>query len=381
VERHRGPTDPAGDDERRRYRRIVETANEGFWELDVEARTVFVNPAMAEMLDYEIHTMMGRPLHDFLFPEDHPDIERGRDRRRQGVRERMDMRFRRRDDTAFWARVSTNPIYDEDGQFMGALGVVTDITAQRRAEDELRTTGRLKDRLLYTLSHELRTPLAGVLGFAELLECQATGPSAAQQTKYIGRIKDSVHHLVEIIDQTLTISRSEAGEAEVHWDSVDAVAIATGVVALLAPQARSLGLALELNSEKAESLLSSDGGKLRQILTNLIGNALKFTESGGVQVELLEDSDEVEFRVRDTGPGIPSDQLDRIFEPFSRLHRAEATSQDGTGLGLTISRRLAALLGGEITVDSELGQGSTFSLRLPRHGAGALQDVDAEAED
>ena len=259
-----------------------------------------------------------------------------------------------------------------DGQY-GVVCHFYDLTERKQGEALLRQakeaaerSSDVKSQFLSTISHELRTPLTAVIGFSELMETEVVGPLNPRQKEHLSRIKISAWHLVTIIDEILTFTRAEAGKEEVHVTQVDVAAIAREVVGMLAAEADSAGLALRLEGAEGRVVVRTDGGKVRQILVNLLGNALRYTEDGGIDVTLEEDTAGPTLRVRDTGSGIPTDRLEDIFEPFVQVDGSTTRSRGGTGLGLAICRRLARLLGGDIGVESTPGVGSTFTLRLPR---------------
>lgn len=234
--------------------------------------------------------------------------------------------------------------------------------ARRRAEQ----ASQSKSQFLAVMSHELRTPLTAVIGYADLLASETSGELGPKQAEQVGRIRSSAWHLVSIIDEILTFARMEAGREQVRLERLDAAHLARAACELLEPQARARGLELHVDVPPGPLWIRSDPGKVRQILLNLLGNAVKFTDEGGVFLTLHPEGDEwLAFTVRDTGPGIDAEHLERIFEPFTQADQSATRLKGGTGLGLAVSRRLAHLLGGDVTVDSTVGEGSTFTLRLP----------------
>jgi two-component system, sensor histidine kinase and response regulator len=293
------------------------------------------------------------------------------------------------------------PLRDKGGNVVRWFGTATDIHEQKLAEAELRdardaaeAASRAKSRFLAVISHELRTPLTAIIGFADLLETGVLGPLEKQQRESLGRITASSWGLVQIIDEILTFSTAEAGREQVRPQVLDVVDLAGGVASLFQLQAARQGLQLEFSTSSPRLSLLSDAGKVRQILINIIGNALKFTDQGRVSLEVRAAANgAVEVLVRDTGPGIPADQHDLIFEPFTQADQSSTRVKGGTGLGLAVSRRLARLLGGDVTVESVPGQGSTFRLWLPHlavqhprlqappHPCGATDDAVAGATD
>ncbi len=276
-----------------------------------------------------------------------------------------------------WIWAGGETIRDAAGTPIRMLGVVGDITERKEAELALRQAmetaeqaSRAKSQFLAVMSHELRTPLSGVIGFGELLESEVLGPTTAKQREALSRIRASSWHLVSIIEEILLLSRTEAGKEEVHCDEIDAAEIVRDVVGILEPEADQCGLALRLEHAEHCAPLWTDPGKLRQILINLVGNAVRYTERGTVTAEVDRSSPEwLLFHVRDTGPGIAPENQERVFEPFTQVDSSYTRKVGGTGLGLAISRRLARLLGGEVALRSTPGEGSTFTLTLPRQQA------------
>ena len=218
---------------------------------------------------------------------------------------------------------------------------------------------------LASMSHELRTPLTAIIGYEELLADGITGPITEPQRQQLGRIKASASHLLSLIDEILTFARVEAGSERTHIEPVrvgDALEEAAGLVA---PLVGDRGLTLIVKAAEDATAVRTDRQKLLQILVNLLSNATKFTEEGTITLEAARDGREVRFSVSDTGIGIAPAHVAHIFEPFWQVEQRATRRISGTGLGLTVSRRLAQLLGGDLTVESRVGSGSTFSLRLP----------------
>jgi signal transduction histidine kinase len=207
--------------------------------------------------------------------------------------------------------------------------------------------------------------LTGVLGYAELLRTGVPEPIPDGAVRHVDRILLAARHLQQIIDQILTFSRLEAGGEQVRLAEVPVPVLADEVRGLVQPMADHKGLALAVDYRAAPATITTDQGKLRQILLNLLGNAVKYTDAGRVDLVVQEAGAAVLFQVRDTGVGIAADALERVFEPFWQAEAPAATMPTGTGLGLSITRELVRILGGEIRVESEEGCGSTFTVRLP----------------
>ncbi|HRP09632.1 MAG TPA: ATP-binding protein [Terricaulis sp.] len=249
------------------------------------------------------------------------------------------------------------------------LAVARDITRHARAAEEAM---RAKTTLFATLTHELRTPLNGVLGMAGLLELSKLEPN---QREYLAAIKQSGEHLLDLITEILDYSRLEAGHVALENAPFDPEAVMQDVAELLSPKAQSKGLevAVVVRADAPQAVIGDDG-RLRQILFNLAGNAVKFTESGGVTIDMApRPGGRVRFSVRDTGPGVPPEKQALIFEEFAQADAGVARRHGGTGLGLAIVKKLAHAMGGEVGLVSRPGSGATFWVELP------LPSIEAEA--
>jgi len=237
---------------------------------------------------------------------------------------------------------------------------------EQLARHEAEAANQAKGNFLAVMSHELRTPLSAIIGYEELLADGITGPVTEAQRQQLGRIKASARHLLQLIDEILTYSRTEAGREEVRTEIVAVSGIVDDAVGFIAPMADDKGVTLGVTSPPASLIANTDPRKIRQILINLLSNAVKFTERGGrVTLDVTVGSDRMQFRVGDTGIGIPAEHLQRIFDPFWQVEQQATRRAGGTGLGLSVSRRLARLLDGDISVESTVGRGSTFVVTLP----------------
>ncbi len=257
------------------------------------------------------------------------------------------------------------------GQSSGAIILLQDVTERVAREEQLRAAmaraeaaSDAKSAFIAATSHELRTPLSAIIGYTELIMAGISGQVTPEQTQFLDRIKMATRHLVSLIEEILTFSRIEAGKEDLLLEPCDLAELAEEAVSLLEPQARRKGLTLAFQTPPQLPLVS-DARKLRQVLLNLLGNAVKFTDAGSVSLELSREGENAWVRVSDTGPGISPDQLDRIFEAFTQADQSMTRRKGGTGLGLAVSRKLVELLGGDLTVESTLGQGSVFIVRLP----------------
>jgi PAS domain S-box-containing protein len=259
------------------------------------------------------------------------------------------------------------------------VAVATERARAYRAEQHARTAAeeasRAKDQFLAVVSHELRTPLTAVVGYTDLLQADVQGTLSPVHRGYVGRIRESAWSLAAVIDEILTFARTRAGHEHVKPEPVDVGQVAAEALAAVGPEADRKGLRLAADLPPAPVQARTDGAKLRRILLNLLGNAVKFTEAGTVSLRLREGDGTLRLQVEDTGPGIPAEYLERIFDPFIQVDASETRTQSGTGLGLTITRELAHLLGGTVAVASTPGSGSTFTVELPAVSRGSGGDT------
>jgi PAS domain S-box-containing protein len=487
-----------------RFRTIVETANEGIWLIDTEARTRYMNARMAEILGYLPDEVTDLKVPDTWFPDDRGALQKLLGRNLQGEAGQYDVRFRRKDGTAVLLLACTSPVLDSDGRVIGALGMFTDVTERKRAEEALRvakarldlairgsnigiwesdlpdgtfasrrttfincweqlgydaanppsehlmdfvhpedqeragrdidaylsgqtrdfasegrlrhkdgsyhwklsrgiaerdpsgkpfrftgtiidigdlkraeeelrqakevaeSANRAKDEFLANVSHEIRTPMNAILGMTELvLDTSLT----EDQRQCLKTVKSAADNLLGIINDLLDFSKIEAGKLELDSTDFSLRAVLGDTLRALAVRAHRKGLELvgHVQPEVPDTLVG-DAVRLRQVLLNLVGNAIKFTEHGEVvlRVEVARDSTPqseaaLRFTVRDTGIGIPPAKQEKIFRAFEQEDMSTTRKYGGTGLGLTIAARLVALMGGQITVDSAPGRGSTFA--------------------
>ena len=304
----------------------------------------------------------------------------------------------RNDCSVFWAGVTLTALWDEDGTLLGFAKVTRDLTARRAADALLRSAAETADAarasaeaadaaksgFLATMSHEIRTPINAILGYVDLLSQEIEGTLTAQQKRFVTRAGDASHHLLNLIDEVLDFSRLEVGQTRVIKDVVRIGDAVSHALALVTPQARAKGIDLAdaVGGYAAGLAAWADESRVNQILINLLGNAVKFTApregeparvviSAGAaarpspEARVSGEGPWIYVRVEDTGPGIHADRLTAVFEPFVQGDMSLARAHGGAGLGLAISRRLARLMGGDVTARSEIGVGSTFFLWLP----------------
>ena len=265
---------------------------------------------------------------------------------------------------------------DEHGAIIRWFGTNTEIEEQKRAASKLQRltvealeANRAKGDFLAAMSHELRTPLNAIGGYAQLIEMGLRGPITEEQRVDLLKIQRSKNHLDGLVSDVLNFAKMGSGKLDLRVRPISIRQTVDAVIEMVAPQLVQNALHLEPYDTPNDGHILADVDRTRQILLNLFANALKFTASGGtITPGVRVEPDVVMISVRDTGIGVPAEQLDRIFEPFVQARRSLDPRDHGFGLGLAISRQLARAMGGDVTVRSEVGRGSTFTLTLPRAG-------------
>ena len=284
--------------------------------------------------------------------------------------------------------VNSSPVLGSKGQYRGVLASFDDVTDLEEKERELRkavesadAANRTKSEFLANMSHEIRTPMNSILGFTDILR---RGFAADEQTRqhYLDTIHSSGKHLLELINDILDLSKIEAGRLEVERRACSPCELISELVTMFTAPAQNRGICLEFTTAgPVPETILTDPTRLRQIVANLVGNAIKFTETGGVKIvaRLLPNPEKPQLAIDviDTGIGISPEGLGKIFNPFVQADSTVTRRFGGTGLGLTISRRFAAALGGELTVASELGRGSTFTVTLDTGPLDGIRLLDA----
>jgi protein-histidine pros-kinase len=270
------------------------------------------------------------------------------------------------------------PVRLPDGTPLGRVTFFLDITAERAAHVHLETAweaaeaaSKAKSMFLANMSHELRTPLNAVIGLADLLLIETGDPTTTRQREYLDAIMQSGRHLLALVNDVLDLAKLEAGKHDLELETVAVRDALEEAITGLVPLAHQRGVSLAIQVPRGVRDVHADRLRLRQILWNLISNALKFTDRGGqVTISAADDGDHILVAVRDTGIGIAGADLPRLFQTFEQLAPGARDRPAGTGLGLALTKRLVQIHGGTIDVESELGAGTTFTIRMP--GAGPL---------
>ena len=397
-----------------RFRLLVQGVKDyAIFMLDADGRIASWNDGAERITGWTAREILGRHFSVFYPREDIAARKTEREleiARAEGKYEEEGWRLRK-DGTRFWSSVLITPIRNHLGQLVGYGKVTRDLTERRAAEaralvdarraaaqeagrqaaedrakemqslaeqlrrqatelderrEEAETANRAKSSFLAAMSHELRTPLNAIGGYAELLEMGLSGPITDQQREHLDRIRRSQQHLLGIINDILNFSRIEAGQLTYDIAPMSVRAVLESVTQMIGPQAHAKGIAFEGCTVDARLRMLGDQPKVEQVLLNLLSNAVKFTSAGGrVWLTCEQRGDKILLTVRDTGSGIPEDQLRAIFEPFVQVGRSLTSMLEGTGLGLAISRDLARAMNGEVSVESTMDEGSAFTLTLP----------------
>ncbi|HXG46304.1 MAG TPA: PAS domain S-box protein, partial [Methylomirabilota bacterium] len=361
-----------------KYRAMFENSVEGIFQTTREGKFLSANPALARLYGYPSPQALIEALTDIehqLYVDPRRREEFSRLMRENGEVTGFESEVFRRDGSKIWISEAARTVRDADGRFLYYEGAVEDITLRKQAEAEREKareaaleSARVKARFLANMSHEVRTPLNAINGMTDLL---ADTPLSQEQRELVETIRSSSDTLLAIINDILDFSKIEAGKLTLEVIDFELREVVEGAAEMLADRAqrKSLDLAVWMDQD-LPCFLRGDPGRVRQVLVNLVGNAVKFTEKGEVLVRVTRVAESpthltLRFEVRDTGIGIDASALGQIFQPFTQADGSTTRKYGGTGLGLSISRQLVELMGGEIGVESRAGEGSTFWFQLP----------------
>ncbi|HEY8003031.1 MAG TPA: ATP-binding protein [Phenylobacterium sp.] len=350
----------------------AEIADLHVWELDYRRRKLIATGAEATFFTEEkSYEELAGDIWSTIDPRDRPHVKAAWKRHlEEGAPYRPEYRVVRNDDKEIWVEGAVRYQEDENGRPVRMIGAMQNITERKAAErqliqakDEAEAATRAKSAFLATMSHEIRTPLNGVLGMAQAMAMEALSPV---QRERLDVIRQSGESLLAILNDVLDLSKIEAGKLELEQADFDIAELSRGALGAFAATAQAKGLGFELTVERAaRGVYRGDSVRVRQILYNLISNALKFTETGGVDVTVSRTGKRLVLRVSDTGIGVAPEKLAGLFQKFEQADASTTRRYGGTGLGLAICRDLAELMEGAISAESRPGEGATFTVELP----------------
>jgi PAS domain S-box-containing protein len=378
---------------------LYNNAPTGYHSLDADGYYCMINDTELAWLGYTREEVIGKmKTTDVMTPESIQDFlgiypifkERG------WVKD-LEFTYIRKDGSRFQVLVNSRAIYDQDGKFLMSRTTVFDNTEQKKAQlalehsrDELNTANaalakasRLKDEFLASMSHELRTPLTGILGLTEALQMETYGELNQKQRTALTNVENSGRHLLELINDILDLSKIEADKLELQLEQVSVSEICQASLQLSKGMAHQKHQSVSFTTSVPAAVVLADVRRFKQMVVNLLSNAIKFTPPDGqlgLEVTGSEEDHYVRLTVWDKGAGIKPDDLAKLFKPFTQLDSGLTRSQNGTGLGLSLVARLAELHGGSVSVESEFGTGSRFSINLPWEPESATQPVRGEVE-
>jgi PAS domain S-box-containing protein len=360
-----------------RLRLALAASKQGLWDINLINKTTNISPEYPHMLGYKPKEFESDKYWEKNL---HPDDFEATTKRFwgyiNGEYDDYKMRFRLRTKSGNYKWIlSRGKIiqWDKNNKPLRMIGIHMDISKMKKVENELleakekaESSNRLKTAFLQNMSHEIRTPMNGIMGFSELLK--EDDIDEKERNEYIDIVHKNSQQLLHVVNDILDISRLDAGEIKIQRQNVDLLSLIEAEKRFFDKQANDRGLYLKTAIEGVsnQGIIVSDSIRIKQIIDNLISNAIKFTKHGGVTIGLAENTDYIIISVIDTGLGIPEDSHEIIFKRFGQIHTHLV--EGGTGLGLPISKKLAHMLGGELTVKSKTNKGSTFKLSLPKSG-------------
>ena len=365
------------------YRFLADHAMDLITRHSSDGRIRFASPAALTLLGRSPQSVVGLAPADLVAPDDLPALNAAlMESSYFGRAACAEVRLRQADDTLLWAEIRCRPV-SEGGDIVAVTRDISAAKSQERALVEARDAAldasRAKSRFLANMSHELRTPLNAIIGFSEMMTREMFGEIGPRYQEYSRLIHESGSHLLELINSVLDMSKIEAGKFELSEELFNLQDVAESALRFLKGQAERAQVALVLDITPPARLAWGDRRAVKQILVNLLSNGVKYTPPGGeVRITARIDCG-IQIVVRDTGTGISAADLERLGKPFEQVESAETRGKEGTGLGLALVKALAALHGGEASMASALGEGTTVTVRLPNAAVDAQgQKVEGE---
>jgi PAS domain S-box-containing protein len=346
---------------------LVENAGDAIISTDMDDQVLTWNRGAEVIFGYGKEEMVGKHLSLLIPPERLHELADMRAKvQLSGALRDIEVRSKRKDGVMIYLSLSVSPITDVEGKIIGFLRVAKDITEKKRYEQRLKELDKMKSDFVSNVSHELRTPLTAIKGSVDNMLDGITGPLNEKQNRYLARIKSNADRLARLINDLLDLSRIEAG-IHLKPTKLSLEMVARDVAETLKPVAEEKSITLEIKYSDFNLTAWADPDRISEVFMNLVGNAIKFTPTQGkVTLSLERNGNQwVKVSVSDTGPGIPSEEANKVFEKFYQISQVERQKARGTGLGLSIAKALVEMHGGKIWLETEKGRGCTFSFTLP----------------
>jgi PAS domain S-box-containing protein len=377
-------------DNESRFRKLASFLPVGIYQVDMHGNTTYINESLQVIIGSDMKSILDGSWTTKIHEKDRKTIQSARKKITKNKEAfSLEYGFKKNDRLSVHVMEQAQPLFNHLGEYLGYLGTVVDITEQKGLQELFQDKHvaekslEFRSDFLASMSHEIRTPLNGIMGLSEiLLDTKLT----KDQKSKIQNIQNASHDLRSIVNDVLNISELESGNIVLQKEWFNVGELVKIIAERYKPEADSKNLNLTFQTPKGNIELNTDRRRLSQVLSNLVRNAIKFTEQGNVTVNVSFKENQLNFEVTDTGSGIPSKDLKKLFKDFSQLEHTTAQNLEGTGLGLSISKKLIQLLGGEIGVESKFGYGSTFWFYVPASvkeennpGIGSVMSMDKES--
>src|SRR5437588_443538 len=349
---------------------LIKNAPDPVFVSDLEGKILQANDAVSQLLGFRRDEVVEQSLSRFISPQETREFTAAlREVVEKGVTRNARLNPRSASGETISTTLNASALRDPDGRVIGAIGILRDMRELDKAREAAEIANRAKSQFLANMSHELRTPLNAIILYTELLRDEANDRGLEAFIPDLKKIHGAAKHLLSLINDVLDLAKVESGKMELLLETFEIAAMIRDVVTTIQPLAQKNGNHFEVSCPDDIGTMLADLTKVRQSLFNLLSNACKFTEQGTVALGVVRERDDagewITFAVSDTGIGMTPEQMGRLFEEFSQAEASTTRRYGGTGLGLALSRRLCRMMGGEITVASALGEGSTFTMRLP----------------